>query len=120
MSSRAVASSSMTRTRSAVDERRPSKPVELLTRGSALAGRRTVKTEPLLGSLATVTSPHHASELAGNGEARPSSAVLPNGGRIGLRELLEQLGLRSRGHANAGVGHYCQLDTRPNPSGWRS
>src|SRR5256886_11237600 len=57
MSSRAVASSSMTRTRSAVGERRPSEPVELLACASALPGRRTVNTEPLPGSLVTVTSP---------------------------------------------------------------
>src|SRR6266702_3538803 len=57
MSSRAVASSSMTRTRSAVGEGRPSEPIELFACVSALAGRRTVKTEPLPGSLATVTSP---------------------------------------------------------------
>src|SRR5438132_1760587 len=57
MSSRAVASSSMTRTQPAVGERRPSEPVELLACESALPGRRTVKTEPLPGSLATLTSP---------------------------------------------------------------
>src|SRR5262249_14191744 len=57
MSSRAVASSSMTRTRSAVGERRPSAPVELFTCESGLAGRRSVKTEPLPSSLVTVTSP---------------------------------------------------------------
>src|SRR6516165_935016 len=38
MSSRAVASSSMTRTRSAVGERPPSEPGELLACGSALPG----------------------------------------------------------------------------------
>src|SRR5262249_15699679 len=57
MSSRAVASSSMTRTQSALGERRPSAPVELLVCASALAGRRTVKTEPLPGSLVTITPP---------------------------------------------------------------
>src|SRR5215472_10590737 len=57
MSSRAVASSSMTRTRSAVCERPPSEPIELLACTPALPGRRTVKTEPLPGSLVTVTSP---------------------------------------------------------------
>src|SRR5215813_3669060 len=57
MSSRAVASSSMTRTDSAVGERRPSNPVEPLACESALLRRRTVKTEPLPGSLVTVTSP---------------------------------------------------------------
>src|SRR5260370_878339 len=57
MSSPAVASSSMTRTQSAVGERRPSEPIDLLASESALPGRRTAKTEPLPGSLATVTSP---------------------------------------------------------------
>src|SRR5262249_1435391 len=57
MSSRAVASSSMTRTQSAAGERRPSEPLELLACTSALPGRRTVNTEPLPGSLATATSP---------------------------------------------------------------
>jgi len=57
MSSRAVASSSMTRTQSALGERRPSEPVELLACESAPPGKRTVKTEPLPGSLATVTRP---------------------------------------------------------------
>src|SRR5262245_59584811 len=57
MSSRAVASSSMTRTQSAMGEWRPSESVELLACASALPGRRTVNTEPLPGSLVTVTSP---------------------------------------------------------------
>src|SRR5262249_9207056 len=57
MSSRAMASSSMTRTRSDVAERRPSEPAELLAGECATAGRRTVKTEPLPGPLPTVTSP---------------------------------------------------------------
>src|SRR5262249_54484762 len=43
--------------RSKVAERRPSEPTELLACECAPAGRRTVKTEPLPGSLATVTSP---------------------------------------------------------------
>src|SRR5215831_1395546 len=80
MSSRAVASSSMTRTRSAVGERRSSEPVELLACESALPGRRTVKTEPC-------------------------SAVLPCGRGISLGELLEQLRLLLGCHPDAGIGH---------------
>src|SRR6478609_114635 len=57
MSSRAVASSSMTRTQSTAGERLAPEPVELLACASASPGRRTVKTEPLPGSLVTVTSP---------------------------------------------------------------
>ncbi len=48
----------MTRTQSALGERRLSDvPVKLLACASPLAGKRTVKTEPLPGSLVTVTSP---------------------------------------------------------------
>ena len=57
MSSRAVASSSMTRTQSVLGGRLPSEPIELIAGESALPGKRTVKTEPLPGSLVTVTSP---------------------------------------------------------------
>src|SRR5260221_2351782 len=57
MSSRAVASSSMTRTQLVLGGRLPSEPVDLLASESALPGRRTVKTEPLPGSLVSVTSP---------------------------------------------------------------
>jgi hypothetical protein len=105
MSSRAIASSSMTRTQPAVGERRPSEPVELLACASALPGTRTVKTEPLPGSLATVTSPHHARELARDGQAEPGAAVLPCGRGISLGKFLEQLGLLLGCHADAGIGH---------------
>jgi hypothetical protein len=54
MSSRAVASSSMTRTRSAVGERRPSEPVELLACASALPGRRTVNLQVRKATLASI------------------------------------------------------------------
>src|SRR5262249_50987980 len=44
--------------KSALGEPRPfDAPVELLACASALPGKRTVKTEPLPGSLVTVTSP---------------------------------------------------------------
>jgi hypothetical protein len=36
---------------------------------------------------------HHASELAGDGEAEPGAAETLRGGFIRLAELLEQLGL---------------------------
>jgi hypothetical protein len=51
---------------------------------------------------------------------KPSVAEALRGRGFGLAELLELLGLRSRGYASAGVDHHCQLDTRLNPSGWRS
>jgi hypothetical protein len=41
----------MTRTQSAVGEGPPSEPVDRVASEAALAGRRTVKTEPLPGSL---------------------------------------------------------------------
>src|SRR5215471_8977553 len=47
---------------------------------------------------------HHARELAGDGKAEPRAAKAVSGGGIGLRELLEQLGLLFGGHADAGVG----------------
>src|SRR5262245_14015408 len=47
---------------------------------------------------------HHARELAGDGEAETGAAEALSGGSIGLRELLEQLGLLFGGHADAGVG----------------
>src|SRR6516165_3987257 len=103
MSSRAVASSSMTRTRSAMGERRPSELLELLACASTLPGRRTVKTEPLPGSLVTVTSPPIMRELARDGKAEPRAAEALSGRGIGLGELLEQLRLLLRGHANTGV-----------------
>src|SRR5262249_50372451 len=47
---------------------------------------------------------HHARELAGEGKAEPRSAEALRGRGIGLTELLEQLCLLLRSHANAGVG----------------
>src|SRR5215471_20273893 len=46
---------------------------------------------------------HHAREFAGDGEPETGAAELLRGRGIGLAELLEQLGLLLRGHANAGV-----------------
>src|SRR5262249_18099797 len=46
---------------------------------------------------------HHARELAREGKAEPGAAEALRRGGIGLAELLEQLGLLLRGHANAGV-----------------
>ena len=48
---------------------------------------------------------HHARELAGDGEAETGAAVLPCGRRIGLSELLEQLGPLLRCHTDAGIDH---------------
>src|SRR5215471_18288366 len=47
---------------------------------------------------------HHARELAGDGEAEPRAAEALSGCGIGLTELLEQLCLLLRSHADAGVG----------------
>jgi hypothetical protein len=46
---------------------------------------------------------HHARELAGDGEAEAGAAKALSGRGIGLAELLEQLSLLLRSHANAGV-----------------
>src|SRR5262249_1433425 len=47
---------------------------------------------------------HHARELAREGKAEPRAAEALSGRPIGLAELLEQLSLLLRSHANAGVG----------------
>src|SRR5262245_46484661 len=70
----------------------------------AQPGRRTVNTEPLLARHGHVTA-HHARELAGDGEAETGAAEAPRGRGIGLAELLEQLCLLLRRHANAGIDH---------------
>src|SRR5262249_12686435 len=49
-------------------------------------------------------APHHTRELAGDGKAEPGSAEALSGRGIGLAELLEQLWLLLRGHADTGVG----------------
>jgi hypothetical protein len=59
----------------------------------APAGKRTVNSEPLPSSLVRVTSPPITRELAGHGEAEPSSAITLRGHRVGPGEFLEQLGL---------------------------
>src|SRR5262245_47171751 len=46
---------------------------------------------------------HHARELAREGKAEPRAAEALSGRGIGLAELLEQLSLLLRSHANAGV-----------------
>src|SRR5262249_61351886 len=66
---------------------------------------------------------HHACELAREGEAEPRAAEALSGRGIGLAELLEQLALLLRSHANAGVSDR-ELDpvatvgdpTRPQPN----
>src|SRR5262249_15392641 len=47
---------------------------------------------------------HHARELARDGKAEPRAAEALSGRGIGLAELLEQLCLLLRRHADAGVG----------------
>src|SRR6516162_9300558 len=46
---------------------------------------------------------HHARELAGDGKAEARAAEALSGRGVGLAELLEQLSLLLRSHANAGV-----------------
>src|SRR5262249_44859550 len=46
---------------------------------------------------------HHARELAREGKAEPRPAVAPRGQGIGLGEILEQLRLLLRRHADAGI-----------------
>src|SRR5262245_15819486 len=48
---------------------------------------------------------HHARELAREGKAEPGPAEPLSGRGIGLTELLEQLCLLLRRHANAGIDH---------------
>src|SRR5262249_1904945 len=52
---------------------------------------------------------HHARELAGDGKPEPGAAELLRSCGVGLAELLEQLCLLLRCHADAGVGD-CELD----------
>src|SRR5438876_11998896 len=55
---------------------------------------------------------HHARELAGDGEPKPRPAELLCGRGIGLAELLEQLCLLLRSHANTATGYdYPMLPT---------
>ena len=68
-------------------------------------GRRTVNTEPLPGSLATVTSPPiMRASLRAMARPRPVPPKRCAVVAIRLAELLEQLRLLLRGHADAGVG----------------
>src|SRR5262245_53118663 len=46
---------------------------------------------------------HHARELSGDGKAEPSAAVAARGERIGLGEILKQLRLLLRRHADAAI-----------------
>src|SRR5262249_23779030 len=48
-------------------------------------------------------APHHARELARDGKAEPSAAETLRDRGISLAELLEQLSLLLRGHADAAV-----------------
>jgi hypothetical protein len=75
-------------------------------------GKRTVNTEPLPGSLTTVSSPpHHARELAGDRKAEPRPAVAARGQGIGLGEILKQFRLLFGGQADAGIGS-CAMRVR--------
>src|SRR5262245_49799345 len=48
-------------------------------------------------------APHHARQLARDGEAKPRSAELLRGGCIGLAKFFKQLCLLLRRHANASI-----------------
>src|SRR5215831_10941882 len=70
-----------------------------------LAGREAHRKDRTFTRLARHghVAPHHARELAGDGEPEPSAAELLRGCGVGLAELLEQLCLLLMSHANAGV-----------------
>jgi hypothetical protein len=72
-------------------------------------GRRTVNTEPLPGSLVTVTSPPIM--RASSPKAGPAEAL--RGRCVSLGEFLEQLRLMLSRHADAGINH-CELDPPPS------
>src|SRR5215813_13782369 len=73
---------------------------------SAPPGRRTVNTEPLPGSLATVTSPPiMRASLREMARAKACPAVAARGEGIGLGEILKQFCLLLRRHADAGIGN---------------
>src|SRR5215471_7563882 len=69
------------------------------------AGRQPHREHRALARLARHrhVAAHHARELAGDSKPEPRAAEAPRGRGIGLAELLEQLGLLLRSHANAGV-----------------
>jgi hypothetical protein len=50
-------------------------------------------------------SPHERYELGGDGKPEPRPAETPGGGRIGLRERIEDGGLLRGRNADAGIAH---------------
>ena len=70
----------------------------------ALPARQAHRKDRALARLARHghVAAHHARELAGDGEAEPGAAESLSGRGIGLAELLEQLCLLLRRHADAG------------------
>jgi hypothetical protein len=72
----------------------------------ALAARQAEGEDRTLARLARHghVAAHHARELARDSEPEPRSPEALSGGGIGLAELLEQLSLLLRGHADAGIG----------------
>src|SRR5262249_37920660 len=73
------------------------------SRLSRLATRQAHREHRALAQLARHghIATHHARELAGEGKSKPRPAEALSGRGIGLRELLEQLSLLLRSHANA-------------------
>ena len=74
-------------------------------RDRALTGAATALKERERDDRDDEIAAHHARELAGDGEAEPGAAEALRGRGIGLGELLEQLRLLLRRHADAGIGH---------------
>src|SRR5215472_17629884 len=114
ISSRAVASSSITR----ILPRRSWLAAGLVAAGPVAArlvsttgngspasvGRRTVKVEPSPGVLVTVISAHQPAQPAADRQPEPRPAKLPCRRRVGLGEFLKQPAELFLGHADAGVG----------------
>src|SRR5215831_16011295 len=78
---------------------------EVSWRFIVLAARQAHREDRPLARLARHghVAAHHARELAGDGKAEPGAAELLRGCGVGLAELLEQLSLLLRSHANASV-----------------
>src|SRR5262249_27408377 len=85
--------------------RRPDAEIDGAAGSWRLAPRQAHCEDRTLAGLARhrYVAAHHARELAREGKAEPRAAEALSGRGIGLAELLEQLSLLLRCHANAGV-----------------